>query len=267
MEQSKAFPLIRSLLIGTGIVLLVLAVAFVSGVESALALWPWQSGNLSYTFVASIFAAIGTPVLWMGLTGDLAAMRAGALDFAMTYLGLTLVLLLPQAATVVDITPFLIFTSVSLLFNLLLYGWARQFAFKDQRPVPGLLRWSFLVFMVVLVGVGISLITLQPHVFPWPLKQQTSIVFGWIFLGAAVYFLHGFIYPVWSNVCGQLLGFLAYDLVLLIPFIRHFDAVKPEHYLSLTTYTAVISYSALLSLYYLLLNPGPRLFHGDTRPR
>lgn len=258
MEQSKPFPLIRSLLAGTGIVLLLLAVAFVSGVESALALWPWQDGKLSYTFVASIFAAIGAPVLWMGLSGELAAMRAGALDFAMTYLGLTLVLLLPQAADIVDVVPFLIFTSLSLLFNLLLYGWARQFSFKDQRPVPGLLRWSFLVFMIVLVGVGIALVTLQPHVFPWPLQPQTSVVFGWIFLGAAVYFLHGFLYPVWLNVCGQLLGFLAYDIVLLIPFIRHFDSVKPDHYLSLTIYTAVIVYSALLSLYYLLIHPDTR---------
>lgn len=267
MEQIKAFPIIRKSLVGAGVALLLLAVAFLLGAGNVLTLLPWEDGRLSYTFIASIFAAIGAPVLWMGLTGDLAAMRAGALDFAMTYLCLTLVLLLPQAAGVVDVLPFLMFSSLSLLFNLSLYFWARKLPFRDERPVPGLLRWSFLLFMLLLIGVGAALVSVQPNVFPWPLPAPSSVVFGSIFLGAAVYFLHGFLYPVWSNVCGQLLGFLAYDLVLLVPFIRHFDAVEPEHYLSLSVYVAVIAYSGLLSLYYLLIHPDTRLFGGLTPVR
>jgi hypothetical protein len=51
------------------------------------------------------------------------------------------------------------------------------------------------------------------------------------------------------------LGFLAYDLVLIIPFLQHFANVRPEMLLSLTIYTAVVSYSGLL----LFVHPPTRL--------
>ena len=41
-----------------------------------------------------------------------------------------------------------------------------------------------------------------------------------IFLGSAIYFAYGLQRPVWGNAKGQLLGFLAYDLVLIVPFVR-----------------------------------------------
>jgi len=73
-----------------------------------------------------------------------------------------------------------------------------------------------------------------------------------------MYFLHGLVRPSWANARGQLLGFLAYDLILLVPFIRHFDSVKPEHQLSLMVYTGVIVFSALLAIYFLFIHPSTR---------
>ena len=247
-------------LVITGVALLVICAGFYMQNETVMALWPWADGRLSYIFIASILAAIATPVLWMGLSGELAAMRGGALDFGMTYLGLSATLLLAGSAAneLISVPFYLSITLAALVFNLWLFWGTRTLTFSDQRPVPMLVRLSFIVFTLVLIGVGIALIMRVPAVFPWPLKPQSSIVFGWIFLGAAMYFLYGSIRPVWGNVCGQLIGFLAYDLILIIPFIQHLDTVKAEHQLSLYVYTGVLVFSALLSVYYLLIHPTTR---------
>ncbi|MGB0848264.1 MAG: hypothetical protein ACPGSM_16165 [Thiolinea sp.] len=252
--------IIRFLLVATGAFLLLLCGGFWMQQPDVLALWPWPDGRLSYIFIASILAAIGAPVIWMGISGELAGMRGGALDFAMTYLGLSVTLLAAGAVSKqwVSVPFFLILSTASLVFNLVLFFATRNLDFQDKRPVPWLVRASFLLFFVVLVLVGIALITRYTAVFPWPLQPQTSVVFGWIFLGAAVYFLYGLTQPYWGNFCGQLIGFLAYDLILLVPFLQHFGTVKAEHQLSLYVYTAVIIYSALLSLYFLFVHPQTR---------
>lgn len=252
--------LIRALLIITSIALLVLCAGFLLGNSYALDLWPWPDGQLSYIFVASILAAIGAPVLWMGLTGELAGMRGGALDFMVTYIGLSVTLLLfgDRVSEMISVSFFTTLTVVAVLINVLIYFMVAKRPFNDQRPVPWLLRASFVVFFLLLVGVGIALITGYQTVFPWPLQAQTSVVFGWIFMGAATYFFYGLLQPYWGNFCGQLIGFLAYDLVLLVPFIQHLNTVKADHQLSLYVYTSILLYSALVSVYFLFIHPTTR---------
>ena len=258
--ETPLILLSRSLLVITGVVLLILCAGFLSGNPSALELWPWPDGRLSYVFIASILAAIGAPIIWMGLSGELGAMRGGALDFMVTYSGLAITLLIfgSSVAEMISVKLYLTLAIVSVLFNALLYLMVSAIPIKDSRPVPWLLRVSFMVFFLLLIVVGVALITNYQTVFPWPLKPQSSVVFGWVFMGAAFYFFYGFLQPSWGNFCGQLIGFLAYDLVLLVPFLQHFDTVKPEHQLSLYIYTSVIIYSALLSIYFLLLHPTTR---------
>lgn len=252
--------LIRGLLLITGILLLMLCGGLWLNQPEVIALWPWPDGRLSYIFVASILAAIAAPVIWMGLSGELAMMRGGALDFAVTYLGLSITLIIAgtAAAELVAMPLSLQLTGAACVFNLLLFWWVRNIPVQDKRPMPGLVRVSFLVFTLLLILVGTALIMRYPAVFPWPLKPQSSIVFGWIFMGAAMYFLYGFLRPHWSNACGQLLGFLAYDLILLPPFLQHLDSVKTEHQLSLWVYTSILVYSALLAIYFLFM-------HRETR--
>ena len=43
---------------------------------------------LSYVFIGSILAAIAIPLLWIALSGELAAMQAGAIDLAVMYAGM-----------------------------------------------------------------------------------------------------------------------------------------------------------------------------------
>jgi len=253
--------IIRIFLVLTGAALLVLCAGFYLQHEAALALWPWPDGRLSYIFIASILAAIAAPVMWMGLSGELAAMRGGALDFSMTYLALTAALILagPAASELIPVPLYLGITLGSLAFNLLLFWGTSRLTFSDTRPVPGLVRISFIVFTLLLIAVGTALIMRVPAVFPWPLQPQSSVVFGCIFLGAAMYFLYGSIKPVWGNFRGQLIGFLAYDMILIVPFIQHLATVKAEHQLSLYVYTSVVVYSALLSMHFLLIHPTTRI--------
>jgi hypothetical protein len=91
------------------------------------------------------------------------------------------------------------------------------------------------------------------------LRSETSVIFGFIYLGAAVYFLYGFVQPRWPNATGQLVGFLAYDIVLIGPFVDRFDEVSGRHLLSLSIYIAVLVYSGALAFYYLFVSERTRL--------
>lgn len=248
----------RLILVIWGVFMLALAAGFALQEPLATALWPWPDGRLSYLFVGSILAAAGLPVIWIGLSGELGAQRAGALDFALSFAGITATLwLFYQNGREELIMPMLI-TADATLLNLVIYFYSRAIRFRDERETPGLVRWSFLLFALILIAVGVWLLLRQPFIFPWPLKAETSMVIGWIFLGAAVYFLHGVFYPHWANAKGQLLGFLAYDIVLLWPFINHLETVKEEHLFSLAVYLAVLVYSFLLSVYFLFLHRSTR---------
>lgn len=60
--------------------------------------------------------------------------------------------------------------------------------------------------------------------------------------------------PPVSYACAQLWSFLAYDLVLIGPFLGHFANVKPEQRMSLILYTTVLIYSGAVAVYYLLID-------------
>jgi hypothetical protein len=102
----------------------------------------------------------------------------------------------------------------------------------------------------------------MPNVLPWDISAEGSVVYGWIFLGASCYFIFAVLRPRWENAAGQLMGFLAYDIILILPFINHFSDVRPEHLTSLIIYTIVVVYSALLAIYYLFVAPATRIFGG-----
>jgi hypothetical protein len=85
-----------------------------------------------------------------------------------------------------------------------------------------------------------------------------SVMFGWVFMGAAVYFAYGALQRDWHDARGQLLGFLAYDLVLIGPFLADFASVPPGHLLSLVIYVLVLVYSGTLAIFYLFVSPRTR---------
>jgi hypothetical protein len=236
----------------TGLAAMVLTAALFFQQAWAQSIWPWPLSRLSSIFLASIAAAAGASVLWVSLSGELAALAGGGLNFAVMYFGMagyTLVLFAD------DSQPMMLIFGVAAFFPgllcLAIFLWARRIPFRDLRRTPKPVRLSFMLFVVILLLVGGALVRKTPGVIPWPLSDEASVMYGWIFLGAACYFVYAFVNPSWANARGQLAGFLAYDLVLIVPCLRHFGTVKPELLLSLTLYTAVIIYSGILAIYYL----------------
>jgi hypothetical protein len=256
--------ILRWILILVGCISLFTALGFYLQLSWVTQIWPIQSGRLSNIFVSSIMAAVGAPIVWIGLSAETRAMAGGALNLLVTNAGFAISTLSFYAQD--DRTALLIFGIISIVMVFLCVGlfvFSHRQSFLDTRSIPLLVRGSFAVFAVVLLMTAIALILKRPNTFPWPLSAENSILYGWIFLGAMCYFLYALFFPVWGNARGQLLGFLAYDLILIFPFLAHFAAVKPEMRISLVIYTAVVSYSGLLAIYYLFIHPSTR-FNAES---
>jgi hypothetical protein len=80
-----------------------------------------------------------------------------------------------------------------------------------------------------------------------------------MFFGAATYFVYALMRPTWVNAAGQLAGFLAYDVVLIVPFLSRLPTAAPEHRIGLIIYTAVVIYSGLLAIYFLVIHKPTRV--------
>jgi hypothetical protein len=145
------------------------------------------------------------------------------------------------------------------LFGLGLFLWSVRLRMDNTPPMPGLVRWSFLIFIIALLIVAVRMILNEPNVLPWMITPELSAAIGWMFLGAAFYFAYALLRPSWLNSAGQLIGFLAYDVVLIVPFLTRLPTTVPEFRIGLTIYTAVVVYSGLLAAYFLFLHKPTRL--------
>lgn len=261
----KSLPksLIRGSLIAGSLLLLAVGLGIGLDLGGGRALWPWPDGRLSYIFVASILLAEATVLMWQAWSMELSAAKGGALGFLAMNLCLAAFMANRYAGT--PDTLVLIWTlvcaamAVTTLLLLLLQPTDR-FPSQDKRPTPTWVRWSFLVFAGALFIATAMLILKMPIVFPWPLKPESSVVFGFLFLASAVYFFDGFLRPSWANAKGQLLGFLVYDLILIVPWTMHFPKSSGGFRVSLSIYLLVMLWSGMLAIYYLFLNSRTRLF-------
>ncbi|MBI5951565.1 MAG: hypothetical protein HY865_07895 [Chloroflexi bacterium] len=250
---------LRTLTILGGLGILAFAFGFIFQLPLATRLWPWPDGRLSYLFVGSILAAVSAAALWIGWTGEFGALPAGSLNVLV--IAITTAIYFFQLAFQKDrpdMIPFGVVALVSVVASGVAFLWSRRIPLKDSRPMPGLVRVSFGVFIASLILAGGALVLGIP-VFPWALNPDSSVIFGCIFIGDAFYFLYSLLYSRWHNAAGQLLSFLAYDLVLIVPFLLLFETVKPEFMFSLIVYVAVLVYSGGLAVYFLFVNSQTRL--------
>ena len=97
--------------------------------------------------------------------------------------------------------------------------------------MPQPVRLSFGAFAVILAGAGVALV-LHANIFPWQLGEETSVM---------------------------LAGFLAYDLVLLAPFLAKFGTAHGGTLVSLTIYVAFLVYSGAIASYYLFTSSATRI--------
>ncbi|MBI5671148.1 MAG: hypothetical protein HZC41_24390 [Chloroflexi bacterium] len=251
----------------TGIGFMILAAAFYFRWPPAAALWPWSGyssslSGLSNLFISSVLAAFAVPLIWMGVTGEICAAVPITLDVIVTLLGWGLFMLQSYTISSRNPRPLVgaIICFLSLPAALAVLWFSRKFPFKNNQPMPRVVRLTMGLFVIALLVAGYALLTKAPTIFPWRLTPQTSVMYGWAFWGAAAYFLYGFLNPRWPYAAGQLLGFIIYALVLFFPYVALFETVRPEHRTSLTIFVFVLVSGSLVGVYYLLFDHRTRLW-------
>lgn len=252
----------RILLIVVSIFQGFLAIAFFFQWSFALAWWPFPNTTpLTYQFVSSIFAAAAASTFWAASRSQFAAIAGIGLDYFAIWLPLSVLCLkwgLDDHNS--KFTGYGIACILGAVFGLWLLGWSIHQPLDRSVRMPHLVWWSFVVFIVALVIVSTRLLLKIPNTIPWKITSEQSSMIGLMFGGAAVYFTYGVLRPSWSNAAGQLVGFLAYDLVLLGPFLYRLPQVQPEHQTGQVIYLVVVIYSGLLAVYFLFFHPTTRFF-------
>jgi len=252
---------VRYFLYFVGVVQIFFAVAFFLQWPVAVNLWPFPGTTpLTFIFISSIFAAAAAPTLWAAATENYGALAGIGLDY-LTILAPVSILsfLLGASGNDPKMTTYGIVCVFGALFGLGLTLWSARIPMDRTLPMPGLVRWSFVFFIVALLIVSSRLILKVPTI-PWKITPDLSVVIGWMFLGAAIYFAYGLLRPSWLNSAGQMIGFLAYDVVLIVPFLTRLPTTPPEQQIGLIIYTGVVIYSGLLAFYYLFLHRPTRLW-------
>lgn len=235
------------------------AVAFFLQLPFAVNLWPFPGTTpLTFIFVSSIFAAAAASTLWAAVSENYGVLAGIGLDYMGILLPVAVFSLRLGAAGDSAMILYGIACILGTLFGLGLFLWSLRFAVDGSLPMPVLVRWSFVFFVIALAIVSFRLISEVPNTMPWMITPELSVVIGWMFVGAALYFVYGLLRPSWLNSAGQLLGFLFYDLVLIVPFLTRLSTVSDENRPGLYIYTAVVILSGLLAIYYLFI-------HGPTR--
>jgi hypothetical protein len=254
-------PYLRYLAFAFCFIQLLLAGAFLIQHPLAVQLWPLPDTTpMSFIFMASIIAAAAASTLWGLVTQEYAALAGVALDYVAIFLPITLFSF--QLATITGSGGLLVLTLIcaaAVIIGVPLMLWSLRQPVKDTRPMPPLVRLSFVVFVLALIIGGVVLILKTPNSLPWRVTPELSVLIGWFFIGAAAYFAYGIIRPGWWNTAGQLTGFLAYDLILIVPFLQRLPTIAPELRLGLIIYTGILIYSGLLAIYYLFINAETRI--------
>lgn len=275
----------RSGFVAVALGLAALMVGFGFRQEWATDLWIWDDHRMNFIFLASIAAAVMAPALWVAISGELAAWAGVAINgvlvgsLAFGYLFARVFRDLPPDALATAVV-FLVLTPLAALS----FRFTHPLPVRDSRRTPRFVRGWFIAFVAILVSAGGALILQVDNVFPWQLDPPVSTLFGCFFMGAAAYFIYALRRPRWVIAAGALWSFLAYDIVLAIPYLEMLgdddtggsagiyggsgsgngDGVNE---LSLAIYLLVLGVSAAVALYAFFFNAGTRIWGvGSTKP-
>lgn len=239
---------------------IVFALGFIFQVPFIIEVWPLPySDATNLIFVGSIFLAAVASTAWCLLAREDGALAGVGLDYVVI-LAPTLIYCLQLNAerTSPKLVNFIIACALGVVFGALLFLWAVRQPLPKTPPVPPLVRGAFAVFVIALIIAGVSLVRQTPGVLPWQTTPASVVLYGWMFLGAAAYFAYGFLRPAWRNAGGQLAGFLAYDVVLILPLLGLLGTIAPARMTNLLIYLAVVTLSGILAIYYLFIHPRTR---------
>jgi hypothetical protein len=221
IESPAMHRLARGSFAAIGLGLLALTIGFGFRQDWATRLWVWDDQRMNFIFLASIAAAVAAPALWVAVSGEFAAWAGVAINGVVVGILASSYLL---SRVLRDELPDALFTALVFLaltpLALLAFRVTHPISVRDTRPNPGFVRWWFIAFAAILVGTGAALIFQVENVFPWRLDPPVSTLFGCFFLGASAYFVYALRRPQWVIAAGALWSFLAYDIVLAIPYLK-----------------------------------------------
>lgn len=228
----------------------------------ATTVWPFEGTTpLTFIFVASILAAAAASTLWVAVSENYSALAGIGLDYFTIFTPLSVFSFqLGISRSHPALTAFGIVGVFLALCGLGLLLWSVRLPLNNTPSMPSGVRWSFIIFVLALLSVSLLLLLKVPNIIPWTITPDLSVVIGWTFLGASAYFVYALLRPSWLNSAGQLAGFLAYDLVLIIPFLTRLPTIAPEHRLGLIVYLAIVIYSGLVAIYYLFIHKPTRVW-------
>jgi hypothetical protein len=260
IQENPLLKTARYSLYVIAIVQVILAIAFFLQLPFAVNLWPFEGTTpLTFIFISSIFAAAAAPTLWAAATENYGALAGIGLDYMGILAPVAILSFQLGAAGNPRMTNYGIVCVFGVLFGLGLFLWSLHFPIDRSPPMPGFVRWTFVFFIIALAIVSILLLLKTPYTLPWMITPELSVVIGWMFVGAGLYFAYGLLRPSWLNAAGQLIGFLAYDLVLIGPFLTRLPTVATRNRLGLIVYTAVIIFSGLVAGYFLFIHRPTRM--------
>lgn len=260
----------RSVAAGVAAGLAVLAWGWGFKLPWAVALWPWAEAPMSHVLLAAI--AAGMAVVWAALarSGDAGGWVGMGLYFITsgtlmaTYLG-------QRSVHQAGLGGPLLWAAALLLLGILALRTGRRARAAPGPALTPLVRGSFIAFAVVLLASGLALVLHWPAVLPWRPQPPTASLIGGLFIGAAAYYAHEARRSRWSSGGPALAGFLAYDLVLAVPYVRLLFAAPaaladdyggaPDaavNMTSLVVYLVVIVASAGVALWAFLVDPRTR---------
>ncbi|MBZ0303110.1 MAG: hypothetical protein K8J31_25410 [Anaerolineae bacterium] len=254
--------LIRNLLILLCAAQAVFAAGFLLQISALTRLWPLPyTTPLSFIFIASIAFAAVASTLWCILTAELAGVAGIALDYILIFVPITIFMAqLAGRGGSSGLTMFAVLCAATAVLGLGLLAWSVRIPPRDVRPTPRLVRSAFAIFVIALIVAGGQMVLKNTGIMPWSISTEATVIYGWMFLGAAAYFAYGIVRPGWYNAGGQLAGFLAYDVVLIVPFVQRLPLVEPELRLNLIIYLVVLIASGALAAYYLFVHAETRLW-------
>lgn len=159
--------IVRFALLIAALLAITLAAGFFFQETWATRIWPVPSPPLSNVFVASILAAIGTPIIWIALSEETRAIAGGAINLVVANgaIGIASYIFLRRGGPPA-LLPFGVFSTALAAGCMALFIYSRRFAFRDMRLTPIWVRLSFGLFAVTLLMTASALIAVYPDVFP-----------------------------------------------------------------------------------------------------
>jgi hypothetical protein len=165
----------------------------------AVEAWPFEGTTpLTFIFLSSIFAAAAASTFWAVASKSFGALAGIALDYILILGPVAILAFQLGASGDGKLIAFGVISALGALFGVGLLLWSVRFPIEDTLPIPGLVKWSFIVFVAALLVVSTRLILKVPDTIPWAITPELSVVMGWMFVGAAAYFVYGLLRPSWS---------------------------------------------------------------------